>query len=99
MKTLFGYLCIPILWAIVGIDKIVHPSKLPRCPRCGKRLGALDENHEKVCPRKDERCCSCVHNDCIYSGPELGGFCGRNGSWVVDDDWCKDWKPRKERPR
>ena len=34
------------LWALL------RPSKLPHCPRCDRELGALDERHERVCPRK-----------------------------------------------
>jgi len=27
----------------------LRPSRLPKCPRCGKRLGALDEDHRRYC--------------------------------------------------
>ena len=37
------------------IWSFIRPSKLPRCPRCGKRLGALDDDHlEYYCPKRLE---------------------------------------------
>ena len=37
------------------IWSFIRPSKLPRCPRCGKRLGALDEDHWRYCPHREEK--------------------------------------------
>ena len=37
------------------IWSFIRPSKLPRCPRCGKRLGALDDDHWRYCPHREEK--------------------------------------------
>jgi len=32
---------------------LIRPPKLPKCPYCGKELGALDDDHEEYyCPKR-----------------------------------------------
>lgn len=37
-----------LLWSLI------QPSRLPKCPRCGRRLGALDDDHDRYCPSQSE---------------------------------------------
>jgi len=35
------------------IWELIRPFRLPKCPFCGKRLGALDDDHlEYYCPKR-----------------------------------------------
>ena len=81
------------LWAFL------RPSRLPRCPRCDKELGALDERHERVCPRRCETCgCRRPGEWIVDTSDETCAWCRRRDLWVPYSSWCRDWVPRTVKP-